>query len=485
MTLLRPLNEAATREADDAFYRNHPEMVKDGVRQPIDSSDPEQESLRKEWINSYLANGGQQSNSGLRTKEDEPDETDAEVTEGDSVAPSPVKREAAKAPRGEESKAAIVPCPLAEDEKLPEPRIISAKWSKPMTTPVHNKNWPPATPPTDDIPEECKVYLLIDTEHVPEGSSATIEIYHCHTDTLVKNGTIENLVVKGNSVNDPVTGTSPLWVFEYDHVLWDPWDTPYYYFKATVAGLKTETPKDYKTMANETLQLKYLHVCVSDAVADSPAGGGLTTRAEMYEIASILSGTSANHKTIRQVFNARRFPYNVWGSVIRNTYTYHHASHGNIVDRTTGRGIITNSNPPTRPVGNWRSVIILGNMNMGDNEITNAGDFPSTPKYLAYLDTCVAGWERSFADAFLARGTAHVIAFRKFIPDNDARSMARRFHKEWKRKHNCNPDMIPDIFAKFEPRYRRSMRPVLFSAPPGPDVLDLALKAIEEILIGL
>src|SRR5579871_1217239 len=54
-----PLSHPAVSKADDQFYANHPEFIQDGKRIPLDATDPAQANLRKEWVNLYLANGGQ------------------------------------------------------------------------------------------------------------------------------------------------------------------------------------------------------------------------------------------------------------------------------------------------------------------------------------------------------------------------------------------------------------------------------------------
>ncbi len=56
--LSRPLNPEAVGAADDEFYANHPELVKDGKRIPLSASDPAQASLREEWVALYEKNNG-------------------------------------------------------------------------------------------------------------------------------------------------------------------------------------------------------------------------------------------------------------------------------------------------------------------------------------------------------------------------------------------------------------------------------------------
>lgn len=355
-----------------------------------------------------------------------------------------------------------------QEQEQPAP-TIRARWSKPRVTPVHNKNWPPSSPPTDAIPDEAKVEMIVDTTNVPDGTSASITVCQCLFECAIPQGQVNGLQVQGNRVIDPATGQRPVFSFTFDNWIYAPWDMDLYYFEATVnyQGLEAETEKNSEAHERDCLRVMWWHMCVSDSVADSPAGGGLTTGAEAREIKGIIDG-KRHHKAGRQAFNQNNVPVNLWGSVLRNTYCYHHASHGDIVDRTTGAQLNAgNANPPPGPVGNWRSVIVLGNTNLGDAEVSQAAAVPSVPKYLVYLDTCVAGWEPSFANAWISRGTQNVIAFRMYIPDGAARSMARRFHRKWIRTHNGDPNKINEVFFDVGARYYNSMRPVLFGYAGG------------------
>src|SRR2546426_12276323 len=98
----RPLNQAVVRAADDQFYAAHPEMLhEDGSRIPLDPSDPRQRALRSEWMDYYVANGGE-------LEEPEPE------------------REAGSSEE-----------PCSHPPEGPEP-TITARWSKPEVTPDHN-----------------------------------------------------------------------------------------------------------------------------------------------------------------------------------------------------------------------------------------------------------------------------------------------------------------------------------------------------------
>ena len=56
--LSRPLSKNAVRAADDAFYANHPEFIKNGKRIPLSATDPRQADLRREWVELYKKHKG-------------------------------------------------------------------------------------------------------------------------------------------------------------------------------------------------------------------------------------------------------------------------------------------------------------------------------------------------------------------------------------------------------------------------------------------
>lgn len=55
----QPLNPAAVKAANDEFYAKHPEMVVDGKRIPLESNNPAQAAMRREWMDAYERNGGE------------------------------------------------------------------------------------------------------------------------------------------------------------------------------------------------------------------------------------------------------------------------------------------------------------------------------------------------------------------------------------------------------------------------------------------
>jgi hypothetical protein len=359
---------------------------------------------------------------------------------------------------------------------------VRARWSKPRVMPIHNHTFPPATPPTDAIPENCQVELMVDTQGVADGTPARIEILHAQSGAVVSNGELDNLEVRTDRVVQPTTGERPQWTFEAKHGPWEIWDKPLFYMVAHVGeSQQGESPHDLDA-EEDLLRVCPVLVTISDAIADTPAGGGLTTRDEMYEIGDMEKLDPA--RGIYSVpFNQANVPTALWGSVIRNAYAYHQTSHGDVRCRVDGAQFNSNAagdEPtvcPNNPAHAGRSVLFIGDTPIGDAEASNAVDVPSVPRYLVYINTCVAGYEPSFANAFLARGTRNVIAFQKYIPDDDAREMARQFYRKWTQIFRCDPDKIPEVFCSVSPPFIRSMKPVLFgdgAAGAGAAGADLA-----------
>jgi hypothetical protein len=128
---------------------------------------------------------------------------------------------------------------------------------------------------------------------------------------------------------------------------------------------------------------------------------------------------------------------------------------------------------------------------LGDTELLDKTKFPEVPRYLAYLDCCLAGWEPSLGRAFVSRGTQYVIAFRRTIPDADAREMARKFHKKWAQTHKLNPEKIRDLFFEVGTPFYASMRPVLVSwryepiQSPSAGMVERALADIGAVIDGV
>ncbi|WP_342377428.1 type VI secretion system tip protein VgrG [Myxococcus stipitatus] len=373
-----------------------------------------------------------------------------------------------------------------DPKKEPTPVIKPLSWSKASVLPNFNSG----APPGGAIPGDAKVVPQVTTENVPDGANALISIHHCVTGARV--ATLKDLVVKGSKVVEKKTGSPPEFTFEAKHLPWDPWNTPLFYFRVKLShkALSATSPFDLSKDKAKTLRVEYWHFVASDAIADTPAGGGLTTQAEMAEIAGLL-GAKAHHHVGTHAFNAANVPLNHWGSVLRNSYAYHHASHGNVVDRNDEFNSLddaSGANPPDpQPGGDWRSVVVLGNTNFGDTETRSKGAVPSVPRYLVYMDTCVAAWERSLGEAFIARGTRNYLAFRCYIPDDDARNMARNFYRKWINSYQLNPHKIPTVFFDVGAAYYRSMRPVLMGEGGGSIAHPLLqpITALGRAIVGV
>jgi hypothetical protein len=153
---------------------------------------------------------------------------------------------------------------------------------------------------------------------------------------------------------------------------------------------------------------------------------------------------------------------------MRNSYTYHHASHGDIQD-ASGISLVLpgNPNPPPKQKGSWKSVVVLGHSSFAETQVKQTSNVPSVPRYLVYMDTCVAGWEPSLGEAFISRGTQNYLAFRMYIPDGDAREMARKFYKKWSGTYLCDPSKIAPVFYDVGSAFYSSMRPILLGKGGG------------------
>ena len=456
----RPLNEAAAQAADEEIYARHQDDPRpnalfdaDGNRLPLDANDPAQADLRSEWMDAYVAHGGE--------VEGQPDDDDSDVAPDDTEQP----------------------CPLAGGDDTPE-ATITCRWSKADVTPDHNNADPPASPPTDVVPDEAKVELIVDTTNVPDGTAATIEIRSCATGEVVHEGTLSNLEVRGNQVVSTDTGNRPEWVFQAAHQPWDSWNAPYFYFHATVdyQGLEGETPSDHEANEADCLRVVYWHVCYSDSTSLSGVAPECNT------VAAILKGVA--HSRSQAVDHRQEsIPLAQYGSHIRNTYVFHQASHGDALNRSAPHASITtvtSSLPPddVSDPANWRSIVYLTPMpRFGDAEIGTEASVPSVPRYLWYSSTCLTGWESSFADALIARGCRNVIAFRVTIPDSEAPEMARDFYTQWANDYQLDPEKIPDCFFQAGADHYRHMRPILYGAGGG-QITGLSTGAIVAIAIA-
>lgn len=114
-----PLNRAATRAANEDFYKNHPEMIVGGKRVPIDPCDTRQAKLRREWVKSYGQNGGAVEKVRARTVDQCRD--DAKKTFKPVPVASPVKN----CP-GSKAKANVTPVrkPTPQNPKTPPCELL-------------------------------------------------------------------------------------------------------------------------------------------------------------------------------------------------------------------------------------------------------------------------------------------------------------------------------------------------------------------------
>lgn len=379
------------------------------------------------------------------------------------------------------------PDPLQDDDE-PAP-TISARWSKTAVTPDHNSSYPPATPPTDTIPEDARVECIVETTLVPDGTDLVIEIRHCTTGAGVHEGTLDGLTIQGNRAVDPATSQPPVWVFRAEHAPWEVWNKPFFYFVARVdyQGLVAETEKDFEVNEAGCLRVTYWHYCVAE---NSSLSGVLP---ECNNVQSILNGVDHSNAVVQNLTNINE-PLARYGSLVRNTYILHMASHGNVRNRATNAsiGTLSSSQPPDDVLNpsQWRSVVSITPTRFGDAEAANTGSVPSAPRYLFYSSTCLSGWESSLADTLISRGTRNVLAFRRTIPDAEAPVLARKFYQCWAISYGLDPEKIPDCFFREAPDHFDNMRPVLYGAGGGriigsSGLRPLVIAAIAAVAVGV
>lgn len=494
----RPLDPVAVRAANDGIYQRHrndprpnPLYDAEGKRKPLHPSDPSQAALRGEWMGLYEQNGGAVEDS--KTQPRTPPGSVVEPCEGPPVPPPP-------------------PPPVE-----PEP-TIKVRWSKHEVLPDHNSTWPPASAPTDTVPDAAKVEMIVDVTDVPDGTPASIAVAHCVTGAQVADGLITGLEVRGGKVVDPATGERPVWIFTARHDPWSIWDKPFFFFRAVVhhKGLSDETPRTTDPQgAKDCCRVLYWTV----TFPDSGSGlSGVLPEANAIRAALHKPGQKSHCKVEHR--HGHTAAANL-GSILRNTYAFHVGSHGNLVEKATNRPSWyyqdIDRNPPDfshtgadgrlpGPASNWRSTVTVtvhspptvlldgsprgetGSWEcdqFGNTEAVSAANYPSVPKNLFYASCCVAGFEGSFANALVARGCRNVIAFRMFVPDDDAAAMGRRFFEKWMAQ-KLDPAKIPDVFLAVGTDYQDTMQPVLFGAGGGgsPEK-SKAEKAVEKVMKGL
>ena len=371
----------------------------------------------------------------------------------------------------------------------PEPAQITPTWEKPWIIPRHNNAFPPSSPPYDGtIPADAKTKMNVATTAIPDGTAATISVRHCETNAAVLD--INGLVVRGNRVVDATSGQPSEFTFPAGGANpWSLWDKPYFYFRVTINGRAVDGEKDYRAHADQCLMLRYYVQCI----AESTTLAGVLPEAN--NVLSIVNGVAGGQALVQDLSTPVQ---NVlwYTSLLRGTYAVHLASHGNCVDRSSGRSICTAiSNPPPVDVDNpsaWKGTThVAGSranptpwIDYADADVTNATTTPSVPAILFYGSCCLTGFEPSFADALIARGCRNVILFRVSIPDSEAPQLARDFWTAWA-GFNLDPAKIPDCFFRYAGDHYDHMRPVLYGPGGGrAQGHGLSSGAIAGIVIG-
>ena len=364
---------------------------------------------------------------------------------------------------------------------------ITARWSENQVLPFHDST-ERVRADLASVPTPARVRMEADTTGVDDDVEAEITVRHCRTTAPVRGGRITGLLVQGGKVVDPATGERPVWFFDADNLLWDPWDKPFYFFTVTVdyKGLRASTPRDYRKRRQECLRLAGWHAAFYDARADA-APRGLSTQKEVEQIASLLKRVG-HHEILTRTLG-RRPPLGDWGRMLRNTYAYHHAGHGCVKHRKHKRRKFSRNfhgDPPDKiSPAKWRSVLTMSGTDVGEAEVDRIADVPTVPRVFAYLNACVAGWDPSLANAFIRRGTQYVLAFRRTVPDLYATEMSRRFYQLWAGTYKCDPSSVPSVLFSVVGPYQDRMQPVLYSKGGGVSTaISEAADALKNVFTG-
>lgn len=358
------------------------------------------------------------------------------------------------------------------EEPCPEDATLTARWSKSEVTPNHNSQWPPSDAPYDAVPEEAKVRMIADTTHIGDGTPATITIHHCLTDALIPEGVVDGLEVCGNQVVDRY---QPCGDFEaspnivlcencahYDAVadrctgaspFGTGWTPPGRGRAALVCPGYADKP--FVQCCNcahfepSPTRPTLLGTCTSDApwqgsteqgAASRKLCGSFSPSSEPMGLEPVTGG-SLNSTACEEnpVTTAQ------WGSLVRNTYVYHQTSHG-----TAQNG----------------GSIALGHVLIDAADVSDTAAVPSVPRYLVYLNMCLAGKKPDLAKAFINRGTYRVLAFRVSIDDNCSIAFAKDFYETW-RDYGFDPMKINQTFFETTAPYTEQLEPKLFHDPYG------------------
>ena len=304
--------------------------------------------------------------------------------------------------------------------------------------------------------------------------------------------TLNGLTVQGDRVTN--AGATPTWARE-DTV--KDWALGTYTYKATV---------DYGALTLTSPALKLVSI-VGDL-----GDPGLQTPSEIDDIMSVVEKVPG-FMAVAATFD-KDATLAAWENGIGNAYVYHHISHGNLrcADHPPHRVYAGNDRRvvPAYPWGcasedhaakdlAWDQAMdtaVLAeklpgfkalveqlivptdaqhrmtgafqwvgpgdsstDVMMGVAELTAAARWPTC---LAFLNSCMLGWEKSLPRLFIAKGTPYVIAFRCRVVGGDGLAFAKAFYAEWG-KQSLAPGAVEAAFKATSKDFPRA-EPVLFTA---------------------
>ncbi len=406
-----------------------------------------------------------------------------------------------------------------------EGAIVACHWLGDKVLPVRNPAWPEDAEIedvlADTLPAESKAQMRVITRGVPNGTAATIRVYHVDYDpeTDVSRAAydlpspdsplddprqlLEGLVVRNDAVVRP-DGSLPFFAFDGPTASWTVWKCAGFRFEVTLSfGGLSDSSDDHGSV----VRLLGHHVLLADLSDGRDKYGTYTNEGEASAVRSEIVGDHVA-KVVGCPHNV--IPLNLWGSLFRNTYSVLNVSHGYVYERATplsatstyegvptelafGEGMLRDHRwaPPVERQPELRSVVRYGGPNnknyapysakqsreiskttrFGDESILDVDAVPSVPQYLWMMTSCRTMAEPSLANALHLRGTWFVIGWIFAAAADECRKATTGFYREWTAA-GCDPDLIPRLFLDhFGPFGER--KPVLSVRPDVAQVLGI------------
>jgi len=378
-------------------------------------------------------------------------------------------------PPGNSSKADSAATKKQHRYKVKRPQI-KAEWDKEAVIPQNDSS------KSADAKAVCKVTSeypvnrpVAEINILPEGSFRTL-----YTITALKLANKKVVTAKGEE---------PVHYFTLADHIWEPWDKLTHDFEVEIGTggyALTEKP----------IKVKRWHVNTVDMSDTRPSFPPMRT-SEGNNFEAAFAG-SADDTALAWQFQADTASAADYGGMLKNTYCAAYTGHGAVVCGicNTMYDCITDVPTSNPKYGRWTtcpsdkdhanpiSTHCIGPfpwLQAGD--VKDEGLFPSTPKFLMFSVCCGGAFEPSLFDAYISRGTAYAIGFRKSTLCTWARDYAQSFFTTWAKTHKCDPAKIPDVYKSMYATWSVRLEPVLFPQVPEKkgSTLSRIVDAIKSI----